>query len=75
MSFGKGAGGSVSFSDIASRAIRGVGNLPVLLRTAGALSKGDSAKKVYRQMPAEYDEAAVLKWKDDVLAATALMER
>ena len=75
MSFGKGAGGSVSFSDISSRAIRGVGNLPVLLRTAGALSKGDSAKKVYRQMPAEYDEAAVLKWKDDVLAATALMER
>ncbi len=75
MSFGKGAGGSVSFSDIASRAIRGVGNLPVLLRTAGALSKGDNAKKVYRQMPAEYDEAAVLKWKDDVLAATALMER
>lgn len=75
MSFGKGAGGSVSFSDIASRAIRGVGNLPVLLRTAGALSKGDNAKKVYKQMPAEYDEAAVLKWKDDVLAATALMER
>lgn len=75
MSFGKGAGGSVSFSDIASRAIRGVGNLPVLFRTAGALSKGDNAKKVYKQMPAEYDEAAVLKWKDDVLAATALMER
>ncbi len=75
MSFGKGHGGSVGFADIASRAMRGVGNLPVLLRTAGALSKGDNAKKVYKQMPEKYDEATVLKWKDDVLAATALMER
>lgn len=75
MNFGKGQGGNMSFADIASRAVKGIGNLPVLLRTAGALSKGDAAKKVYREIPEEYDEAAVLKWKADVLAATTLMVR
>lgn len=75
MSFGKGDGGSVSFSDVASRAIRGIGNLPALLRTAGALSKGDAAKKVYREIPQEYSVPAVLKWKANVLAATAFMVR
>lgn len=75
MSFGKGQGGSMSFYDMASRAFKGIGNLPVLLRTAGALSKGDAAKKAYREIPKEYDEAAVIKWKEDVLAATTLMVR
>lgn len=75
LSFGKGQGGSMSFGDIASRAVKGIGNLPVLLRTAGALSKGDAAKKVYKEIPNEYDEAAVLKWKADILAATTLMVR
>ena len=75
MKFGKGQGGNVSFSDMASKAFKGIGNLPVLFRTAGALSKGDAAKKVYREIPQEYDETAVLKWKADVLAATALMVR
>lgn len=75
MSFGKGNGGSMSFSDVASRAVRGIGNLPVLLRTAGALSKGDAAKKVYREIPEEYEESAVLKWKEDILAATEFMVR
>ena len=75
MSFGKGHGGNISFSDVASRAIRGIGNLPALLRTAGALSKGDAAKKVYREIPQEYSVPAILKWKADVLAATAFMVR
>lgn len=75
MSFGKGNGGSMSFSDVASRAVRGIGNLPVLLRTAGALSKGDAAKKIYKEIPEEYEESAVLKWKDDILAATEFMVR
>ena len=75
LSFGKGQGGSMSFADVASRALKGIGNLPVLLRTAGALSKGDAAKKVYKEIPKEYDEAAVLKWKADVLAATTFMVR
>lgn len=75
MKFGKGQGGNMSFSDMASKAFKGIGNLPVLFRTAGALSKGDAVKKVYREIPQEYDEAAVLKWKADVLAATALMVR
>lgn len=75
MKFGKGQGGNMSFSDMASKAFKGIGNLPVLFRTAGALSKGDAAKKVYREIPQEYDEAAVLKWKADVLAASALMVR
>lgn len=62
-------------SDLLSRVARGIGNLPVLLRTAGALSKGDSAKKVYRSIPEKYEESAVLKWKRDVLEAHVLMER
>ena len=65
----------MSFSDIASRAVKGIGNLPVLLRTAGALSKGDAAKKVYKEIPEKYDEAAVLKWKADVINATTFMVR
>lgn len=75
MSFGKGNGGSMSFSDVASRAVRGIGNLPVLLRTAGALSKGDAAKKIYKEIPEEYEESAVLKWKEDILNATEFMVR
>lgn len=76
ISFGKGASdGGMSFAEVLSRGLRGVGNLPVLLRTAGALTKGDNVKKVYQSIPEVYDEPAVLKWKDDVLAATTLMKR
>ena len=76
ISFGKGASdGGMSFTEVLSRGLRGVGNLPVLLRTAGALTKGDNVKKVYQSIPEVYDEPAVLKWKDDVLAATTLMKR
>ena len=76
MSFGSGRSDSgMGFTDVLSRGIRGIGNLPVLLRTAGALTKGDNVKKVYQSMPETYDEAAVLKWKDDILAATTLMKR
>ena len=76
ISFGKGASdGGMGFTEVLSRGLRGVGNLPVLLRTAGALTKGDNVKKVYQSIPEVYDEPAVLKWKDDVLAATTLMKR
>lgn len=64
-----------SFSDMLGRVSRGMGNLPVLLRTAGALSKGDGLKKVYRQIPEKYEPEAVAKWKDEVLDATVLMIR
>ena len=64
-----------SFSDMLSRVSRGMGNLPVLLRTAGALSKGDGLKKVYRTIPEIYEYESVLKWKDDVLEASVLMIR
>lgn len=62
-------------SDLLGRVARGISKLPTLLRTAGALSKGDSAKKIYREIPEEYEENAVLKWKRDVLNAHVLMER
>lgn len=76
MNFGRNkGGGGISFSDAIGRAVKGIGNLPVLLRTAGALTKGDNAKKVYQAIPEEYDEAAVLKWKKDILSATVFMER
>lgn len=76
MSFGKGkTEGGMSFSDMVARATRGISNLPVLLRTAGALSKGDNVKKVYQSIPETYDEKAVLKWKQDVMEATTLMQR
>ena len=76
MSFGKGKEeGGMSFSDMVARATRGISNLPVLLRTAGALSKGDNVKKVYQSIPETYDEKAVLKWKQDVMEATTLMQR
>ena len=76
MEFGKGKGeGGMSFGDVMNRAVRGIGNLPVLLRTAGALTKGDNVKKVYQAMPETYDEKAVLKWKADIMEATALMQR
>ena len=52
-----------------------MGNLPVLLRTAGALSKGDGLKKVYRTIPEQYELEAVRKWKEEVLDATVLMMR
>ncbi|MGN1194637.1 MAG: NAD(P)/FAD-dependent oxidoreductase [Acutalibacteraceae bacterium] len=66
---------SSSFSDMLARASRGMGNFPILLRTAGALSKGDSLKKVYRTIPEKYEQGAVLKWKDEVLDASVLMIR
>lgn len=76
MSFGKGKEeGGMSFSDMVARATRGISNLPVLLRTAGALTKGDNVKKVYQGIPETYDEKAVLKWKQDVMEATTLMQR
>ena len=76
MSFGKGkTEGGMSFSDMVARATRGISNLPVLLRTAGALTKGDNVKKVYQSIPETYDEKAVLKWKQDVMEATTLMQR
>ncbi len=76
MSFGKGkTEGGMSFSDMVARATRGISNLPVLLRTAGALTKGDNVKKVYQNIPETYDEKAVLKWKQDVMEATTLMQR
>lgn len=65
----------ISVSDLLGRVSRGIGKLPVLLRTAGALSKGDAAKKVYRAIPEEYDEAAVLKWKRDIMDAHVPMVR
>ncbi len=68
-------GGGMSIGDMIGRAAKGIGNLPVLLRTAGALSKGDNVKKIYRAIPQTYDEKAILKWKDDILAATPLMVR
>ena len=76
MAFGKGkTENGMSFSDMVARATRGISNLPVLLRTAGALTKGDNVKKVYQSIPETYDEKAVLKWKQDVLEATTLMQR
>ena len=76
MSFGKGkTEGGMSFSDMVARATRGISNLPVLLRTAGALTKGDNVKKVYQSIPETYDEKAVLKWTQDVMEATTLMQR
>ena len=76
MSFGKcKEEGGMSFSDMVARATRGISNLPVLLRTAGALTKGDNVKKVYQSIPETYDEKAVLKWKQDVMEATTLMQR
>lgn len=76
MAFGKGKEeGGMSFSDMVARATRGISNLPVLLRTAGALTKGDNVKKVYQSIPETYDEKAVLKWKQDVMEATTLMQR
>ena len=76
MSFGTGKSDKgMAFSDLVARATRGIGNLPVLLRTAGALSKGDNGKKVYEAIPKTYNEKAVLKWKADVREATTLMQR
>ncbi|MBR3095203.1 MAG: NAD(P)/FAD-dependent oxidoreductase [Clostridia bacterium] len=76
MSFGTGKSDKgMAFSDLVARATRGIGNLPVLLRTAGALSKGDNVKKVYEAIPKTYNEKAVLKWKADVREATTLMQR
>ena len=64
-----------SFSDMLGRVSRGMGNLPVLLRTAGALTKGDGLKKVYRTIPEQCELEAVRKWKEEVLDATVLMMR
>ena len=43
--------------------------------TYATLTKGDNVKKVYQAMPETYDEKAVLKWKADIMEATALMQR
>ena len=67
--------GGMSFSDVVSRGMRGISNLPVLMRTAGALTRGGGVKKLYQAIPKTYDEPAVLKWKDEILAATPLMVR
>ncbi|MCM1543886.1 MAG: NAD(P)/FAD-dependent oxidoreductase [Ruminococcus sp.] len=76
LNFGRDKGSDgLAASDVLSRVARGISNLPVLLRTAGGLSKGDAAKKVYRSIPDEYEESAVLKWKKDVLDAHVFMER
>lgn len=68
-------GSPASAADMMGRVARGAGRLPVLLRTAGALSKGDALKKVYRSIPEQYDRTAVLKWAKDVESAHVLMER
>lgn len=75
LNFGQSKGGSLSFADVLGRVSRGMGNIPALLRTATALSKGDAAKKVYLAIPEKYDKQAVLKWKSDVRAAEVAMER
>lgn len=66
---------SIGFADIMSRAARGITKLPVLLRTAGGLSKGSNAKEVYKAIPKEYDPVAIRKWKQDVKAANIPTER
>ena len=75
ISFGESKGGDISIADVLGRATRGMGNLPVLLRTAGGLSKGDSSKKIYKSIPKVYDEEAIIKWQKEVKAAHVEMLR
>ena len=67
------AGGSLS--DLIGKATRGITKLPVLLRTAGGLSKGSSTKEIYREIPKEYNAKAVRRWQDAVRAAHIPMSR
>lgn len=66
---------SMSASDLLGKVARGAGRLPVLLRTAGALSKGGTLKKVYQSVPEVYDRDAVRKWVSEVEDAHVLMQR
>lgn len=64
-----------NIADLLGRATRGMSRLPVLLRTVNALSKGSAAKDQYLEIPKEYDEAAVLKWAENVKNAYIPMSR
>lgn len=75
LNFGRDKGSGISVSSVVSRATKGMGNLPVLLRTASALTKGDAAKKAYLAIPEEYDEQKVLEWKKQVESALVPMAR
>lgn len=66
---------SMPASELLGKVARGAGRLPVLLRTAGALSKGGALKKVYQSIPLQYDRDAVRKWVGEVEEAHVLMQR
>lgn len=71
LDFGRAKSGSknIGVADIMGRATRGLAKLPVLIKTAGGLSKGSNAKEVYKSIPKEYDEKAVLEWLERVKQA------
>ena len=55
-------------------------NFCILCQEGSAMSdrgfiQFQNVKKVYQSIPETYDEKAVLKWKQDVLEATTLMQR
>ena len=64
-----------SLSDLVGKATRGFSRLPVLLRTAGGVSKGSSAKELYRSVPKKYSKNAVTKWQNSIRAAHIPMSR
>ena len=64
-----------SLSDLVGKATRGFSRLPVLLRTAGGLSKGSNAKELYRSVPKEYNKKAVVKWQNSIRDAYIPMSR
>ena len=65
----------MSFPDLVGRATRGIARLPVLLKTAGGLSRGSSTKDVYKSIPKKYSRSAVRKWQDSVREAHVSMAR
>lgn len=65
----------ITAGDMMGRIRRGFSKTPVFLHLASAISKGDTVKKIYRSIPEEYDENAVLKWKQDILDALVPMTR
>ena len=59
-------GSSSSASEMLGRVARGMRQLPVLIKVAGALSKGDGAEKLYAEIPDKYSKEAVDEWKTKV---------
>lgn len=63
---GAGSGKGVSPLDLLFRVLRGAGRLPVLLKVAGCVTRGEKLTSAYNNIPAVYTPAAFECWRREI---------